>query len=261
MPPAEKAQRAKARRDSLAVAGAGAPRCVVRVNNDPALLLGRHRRRRPPGPRRPGAAQGGIARRRSRSSSRRVEALERPRGLAPGHVRLSLAIETPRGLLRAEAIAAASDRIATMSVGVEDYCLELGVEPSADGIELLYAVAHVVTDLQGRRHPADRARRQHRRVPRPRARSRARPSAPASSAARAPGASTPTRWVLNRVFSPDPAKVEYARRVVEAFEEGVRRGTASVNLDGKMVDVPVVQARPGHPGPRAGGRGDRAPQG
>ena len=47
--------------------------------------------------------------------------------------------------------------------------------------------------------------------------------------------------VLNRVFTPDPAKVEYARRVVEAFEDGVRHGTASVNLDGKMVDVPVYK--------------------
>jgi citrate lyase subunit beta/citryl-CoA lyase len=45
--------------------------------------------------------------------------------------------------------------------------------------------------------------------------------------------------VLNRVFTPDPAQVEHARRVVEAFEGGLRRGTASVNLDGKMVDVPV----------------------
>ena len=45
----------------------------------------------------------------------------------------------------------------------------------------------------------------------------------------------------NRVFSPDPAKVGYAERVVTAFEDGVRRGTASVNLDGKMVDVPVYK--------------------
>jgi citrate lyase subunit beta/citryl-CoA lyase len=42
--------------------------------------------------------------------------------------------------------------------------------------------------------------------------------------------------VLNRVFSPPP---ENARRAVEVFEEGVRRGTASVNLDGKMVDIRV----------------------
>jgi citrate lyase subunit beta/citryl-CoA lyase len=49
---------------------------------------------------------------------------------------------------------------------------------------------------------------------------------------------------LNSVFTPDPVKVEDARRVVEAFEDGVRRGTASVNLDGKMVDVPVYKRAP-----------------
>ena len=32
-----------------------------------------------------------------------------------------------------------------MSIGVEDYCLELGVEPSADGLELLYPVAGLVS--------------------------------------------------------------------------------------------------------------------
>jgi citrate lyase subunit beta/citryl-CoA lyase len=45
--------------------------------------------------------------------------------------------------------------------------------------------------------------------------------------------------VLNRVFTPEPAKVEYARRVLAAFEDGLRQGTASVSLDGKMVDIPV----------------------
>jgi citrate lyase subunit beta/citryl-CoA lyase len=45
--------------------------------------------------------------------------------------------------------------------------------------------------------------------------------------------------VLNRVFSPDPAQVEYARRVVETFEKGLNDGTASVNVDGQMVDIPV----------------------
>jgi citrate lyase subunit beta/citryl-CoA lyase len=69
-----------------------------------------------------------------------------------------------------------------------------------------------------------------------------RPSARGSSAAKARGAIHPDQvTVLNRVFTPDPAKVDYARRVVEAFEDGVRRGTASVNLDGKMVDVPVYK--------------------
>src|SRR4029079_1085203 len=74
-----------------------------------------------------------------------VERLERARGLNPGHVVLSMGVETPRGFLAAEAIARSSHRIATMSIGVEDYCLELGVEPSADGSELLYPVAALVT--------------------------------------------------------------------------------------------------------------------
>ncbi len=44
---------------------------------------------------------------------------------------------------------------------------------------------------------------------------------------------------VNEVFSPSESEVTYARRVVEAFEEGLKKGTASVNLDGKMVDIPV----------------------
>ena len=44
---------------------------------------------------------------------------------------------------------------------------------------------------------------------------------------------------MGRRSVPPPEKVEYARRVVQAFEEGLKKGTASVNLDGKMVDIPV----------------------
>jgi citrate lyase subunit beta/citryl-CoA lyase len=128
-----------------------------------------------------------------------------------------------------------------MGVGPEDYCLSLGVEPSADGIELLYGVSRVVTvckavgiqavgllgsvagfrDLAAFESAATRAR---------------------SLGCEGAGCIHPEQvLVLNRVFSPDPQKVEYARRAVEAFEEGVKRGTASVNLDGKMVDVPVYR--------------------
>jgi citrate lyase subunit beta/citryl-CoA lyase len=47
--------------------------------------------------------------------------------------------------------------------------------------------------------------------------------------------------VLNRVFSPPPETVDYARRAVEAFEAGLRNGTASVSVDGAMVDTPVFR--------------------
>ena len=240
VPTQEKASARKLVRDSLAFAGRGGAEVLVRVNNDPALLADDIDASVHPGldglsiPKAESAAQ-------IHDIVARIERLEGARGLTPRHLRLSLAIETPRGLLAVEEIARSSDRIATMSIGVEDYCLELGVEPSADGLELLYPVAHLVTvckavgvqptglvgsiadfrDLDTFERAAQRARQ---------------------LGCEGAGCIHPDQVaVLNRVFTPDPAKVEHARRVVEAFEDGVRRGTASVNLDGKMVDVPVYK--------------------
>jgi citrate lyase subunit beta / citryl-CoA lyase len=240
VPVQEKASARKLVRDSLPLAARGGAEVLVRVNNDPTLLADDIDASVHPGldglsiPKAESAAQiHGIV--------TQIERLEKSRGLPAGHLRLSLAIETPRGFLAVAEIVRSSDRIATMSIGVEDYCLELGVEPSADGIELLYPVAHLVTvckvvgvqptglvgsiagfrDLAVFEQAALRARQ---------------------LGCEGAGCIHPDQvTVLNRVFTPDPAKVDYARQVVAAFEDGVRRGTASVNLDGKMVDVPVYK--------------------
>jgi citrate lyase subunit beta / citryl-CoA lyase len=227
-------------REALAVAGRGGAEVLVRVNNDPALLADDIAAAVHPG-------LDGLAIPKAESAAHireivaRIEALERARGLAPGHLRLSLAVETPRGLLAVEEIATASDRIATMSIGVEDFCLELGVEPSADGLELMYPVARLVTvckavgvqptglvgSIAGFRDLATFER----------AAVRARQLGCEGAGCIHPDQVT----VLNRVFTPDRGRVEHARRVVDVFEEGVRMGTASVNLDGAMVDVPVYR--------------------
>ena len=240
VPPAEKGNARRLVQAALALAARGGAEVLVRVNNDPAHLWADVDAAVHPG-------LDGIALPKAESPEQigelvsRVEALERARGLPAGHVRLSLALETPRGVLRAESIAAASDRIATLGVGVEDYCLELGVEPSPDGAEMVYPVARVATiakaagnqptglvgsiadfrDLRAFEASATRARQ---------------------LGVEGAGCIHPDQVaVLNRVFSPDPDKVAYARRVVEAFEEGLKRGTASVTIDGKMVDIPVVR--------------------
>lgn len=240
VPPAEKARARKLVKDSIPLVARGGAEVVVRINNDPALIAEDVDACVHPGldglaiPKAESPAQ-------IRDLTAQLERLERARGIEPGHVRLSLSFETPRGVLQAQEVAAASPRIATMSVGPEDYCLELGVEPSADGFELLYAVSRVVTiakaagiqptgllgsiagfrDLATFEAAAVRARQ---------------------LGCEGAGCIHPDQVaVLNRVFTPEPAKVEYARRVVDAFEEGVRQGTASVNLDGKMVDIPVYK--------------------
>jgi citrate lyase subunit beta/citryl-CoA lyase len=240
VPPAEKASARKLVKEAIPLVARGGAEVAVRINNDPALLSDDIDASVWPGlaslsiPKVETAAEIGRL-------AAQVERLERARGIPAGHVKLSIAIETPTGVLACESIATSSPRIVTMGVGPEDYYLSLGVEPSADGIELLYAVSRVVTvckavgiqsvgllgsvadfrDLAAFEGAATRA---------------------CHLGCEGAGCIHPEQVaILNRVFSPDPERVQYARRAVDAFEEGVRRGTASVNLDGKMVDVPVYR--------------------
>jgi citrate lyase subunit beta/citryl-CoA lyase len=168
-----------------------------------------------------------------------VEKLEVDRGISKGEIKFHILIETPRGLLNVEDIAGSSNRIFSMAIGMEDYCMELGVEPSADGMEIFYAVSRIVTvckaigikplgllgsignfgDLEGFEKSAVRARQ----------------IGCEGAACIHPGQVA----VLNRVFSPAEDKIAYAKRVVQAFKDGVNSGTASVNVDGKMVDIPI----------------------
>ena len=46
---------------------------------------------------------------------------------------------------------------------------------------------------------------------------------------------------INSMFSPSPEELEYAQRVVDAFEEAEARGSGATSLDGKMIDVPIVK--------------------
>jgi citrate lyase subunit beta/citryl-CoA lyase len=167
--------------------------------------------------------------------------LERSRGIAPGRIELALLIESPRGLLNVEAIAGASRRVRTIALGSEDYCLALGVEPSLDGTELHYALSNVVTvckaagiapmgllgSIAGFRDLGSFER----------AAARARDLGCQGASCIHPDQVA----VLNRAFSPPPEKVERAGRAVEAFEAGLRNGTASVSMDGAMVDTPVYR--------------------
>jgi citrate lyase subunit beta/citryl-CoA lyase len=230
-------------RDSIPLVARGGAEVFVRVNNDPAMLALDLEASVHPG-------LNGICFPKTESAEQvaRMDAelarLERDRGIPSGRIELAVLIESPRGVVHLETIAAVSPRVRTISLGPEDYWLELGVEPSADGIELLYALSSVVTvckasgiapmgllgsianfrDLQAFEQAAARARD--------------------VGCAGASCIHPDQVAVLHRVFSPAPERVAYARKATAAFEEGVQRGTASVNVDGAMVDTPVyVRAR------------------
>ena len=46
--------------------------------------------------------------------------------------------------------------------------------------------------------------------------------------------------LVNKVFSPTPELIRWAKRVVAAFEEAKENKSGVINLDGKMVDLPIV---------------------
>jgi len=167
--------------------------------------------------------------------------LEIERGLQPGQVGISLEVESPKGLLNLEEIATASSRIISVDIGVEDYCLALGVSPSREATELLYPLSRIITickaysikplGLLGSLAEFKDIERFEK-------------SACASRQLGCEGSFCihPDQIpVLNRVFSPDPEKVDWARRVVEAFEKSLKEGRASTSLDGRMVDEPVYR--------------------
>lgn len=227
-------------RDSIPLVGRGGAEVFVRVNNDPAMLALDLEASVQPG-------LDGICYPKTESAEEvqhldaQISDLERRRGIAPGRIELFLLIESPRGLLNLEAIAAGGPRVRSMTLGPEDYCLTLGVEPSADGMELLYGVSKVVTvckatgispmgllgSIAGFRDLAAFER----------AAARARDLGCVGASCIHPDQVA----VLNRVFSPPTEKVKYAQAAVEAFEEGLKRGTASVNVAGTMVDIPVYR--------------------
>ena len=47
--------------------------------------------------------------------------------------------------------------------------------------------------------------------------------------------------IINGAFAPSIEEIDYARRVVAAFEEAERTGRGSTSLDGLVIDVPVVK--------------------
>ena len=46
--------------------------------------------------------------------------------------------------------------------------------------------------------------------------------------------------LVNRVFTPSEEEIAFAERVVAAFANAEAEGVASIQLDGKFIDYPIV---------------------
>jgi len=176
-----------------------------------------------------------------------MAALEREHGIAEGSIDLIPMVETAAGVARVERIVQARHlrpyrapwRVKRLAFGAGDYSLDAGLVPSHEEPELAEARARVVLasraagmegpldspwfhlrDMEGYRRAVERSRRggfQGRLCVHP-------DQVP----------------VANELFAPSADEVARAERIVAAFSRAEAGGAAAVEVDGQMVDYPIV---------------------
>jgi citrate lyase subunit beta/citryl-CoA lyase len=165
--------------------------------------------------------------------------LEREQGIAAGSIDLVPIIETARGLNRIDAILAAGTRVKRVAFGAGDFTLDVNMRWSRDETELAYARAKVVTASRaaGIEAPFDTVWVDLQDA-----------AGLEASARTALGLGFQGKMcihpdqiaVVNGVFTPSEAEVAFAERVAAAFERAEADGIASIQLDGKFIDYPIV---------------------
>jgi citrate lyase subunit beta/citryl-CoA lyase len=167
-----------------------------------------------------------------------VDELEAERGMTPGHTRFITLVESADAFFRLEEIAKSHPRVAALGLGGEDFATSVGTVPDPDvmlypkqqsiiasraaGIMPLGIIGTVAdySDVDGMRAIIRNSRRFG-----------------------FEGASCihpSIVSILNKEFRPSEKEVAEAQRMIQGFEAAVAEGRASLEIDGKMVDYPVV---------------------
>ncbi len=168
-----------------------------------------------------------------------VDELEAERGLAPGHTRLIAMLETPGSIFRAEAIAAAHPRLVAITVGSEDLALTVGMLPEPEGLlfpkqqAIFAARAAGILPLGFLGTVADFADLDAFRA----TIRRSRKLGFSGASVIHPGQIA----ILNEEFSPSPAELDRAQRMVAAYGQATAQGLGAITFEGRMIDIPVVR--------------------
>ncbi len=170
--------------------------------------------------------------------SKRVAALEQARGMETGAIRFIVLIESSEGLLNAREVARADPRVAALSLGSEDFAAETGMQPNEDNLlipkQLTLFAARAAGVMPLGLVGSIAAYQDIDNLERIALRSRALGFEGASCVH--PSAVP----VLNEAFTPSRFEVEKSRRIVAASEKAAAEGRGAFELDGRMVDAPVV---------------------
>ena len=168
-----------------------------------------------------------------------ITAMESSTGLETGKVKLIPWIENARAVMAALQIATASPRIIALAFGAEDYTNDMGIQRTDTGEEVYFPRANVAVaaraagvasldspfvrfrDPEGLHQDAQVARR---------------------LGYTGKFAIHPSQLdLINQTFGPSQDEIEYARQVMDAWNRAETEGRGSVDLDGRMIDVPVFK--------------------
>lgn len=176
-----------------------------------------------------------------------LAALERERGIAEGSIDLIPQIETAPGVQRVDRIIQARNlrpyrapwRVKRVAFGAADYAHELGLSPTLDEPELADARSRIVLSSRaaGLENPIDSPWFHFRELAAfERALERSRRGGFQGRLCVHPDQIAP----VNRAYLPSDDEVARAERIVAAFKEAEARGAAAIQVDGQMIDYPVV---------------------
>ena len=168
-----------------------------------------------------------------------LTACELKNGIEPGRTKLIPYLESALGVINSYSICSASPRISAVAFGAEDFTVDMGIQRTDEGSEVYFARAMVAIaaraadvipldvvyanfrDEDGLRRDIQNGKNLGYK----------------GKLAIHPSQVEP----INEMFSPLPEEIEYAKRVVSAFEEAESQGRGATSLDGKMIDIPVVK--------------------
>jgi len=173
--------------------------------------------------------------------------LERERGLAEGSIDLMPQIETAAGVQRIERIVQAKNlraykgpwRVKRVTFGAGDYANDVGLSPTLEEPELAEARARIVmiSRAAGLENPIDSPWFHLKELDAfRRALERSRRGGFQGRLCIHPDQLAP----VNAAYLPSAEEIAQAGRIVVAFKEAEAKGAAAIQLDGQMIDYPIV---------------------
>lgn len=172
-----------------------------------------------------------------------LTAIEIECGDEPGSTTVIPMIESSKGVLDCRAIVGAAERVRSVMFGSGeqgDLVVDMGVEWTPDGTGLLAARSHVILSARaaGIEHPMDAVFMDFRNLDALRTECQLAKRVGYLGKVAIHPAQIP---VIHEIFTPSEEEVAHSRRIIEAFDDALDAGSASINVDGRMVDYAVAR--------------------